>query len=141
MNKLISWCSENNLELNVNKTKQIIVDFRRKKASPIYLLLIDGWTVEIAQHFKFLVSTISNNLKWELNTDIIVKKAQQRLFVLRRLRSFGLTTQILLTFYRAAIESVLTFSMVYICYSEGKAKIEQSCKNCFQNNWQRPAQS
>ena len=34
MNKLISWYSKNNLDLNVNKTKQIIVDFRRKKSSP-----------------------------------------------------------------------------------------------------------
>ena len=29
VNKLISWCNDNNLELNVNKTKKIIVDFRR----------------------------------------------------------------------------------------------------------------
>ena len=30
VNKLISWCNDNNLELNVNKTKEMIVDFRRK---------------------------------------------------------------------------------------------------------------
>ncbi|KAK2190780.1 hypothetical protein NP493_69g05023 [Ridgeia piscesae] len=73
----------------------MIVDFRR--------------TVEIIQHFKFLPSPIYNNLKWELNIDTIVKKAQQRLYFLRRLRWFGLTTQLMLTFYRAAIENVLTF--------------------------------
>ena len=28
VNKLISWCSENNLELNVNKTEEMIVNFR-----------------------------------------------------------------------------------------------------------------
>ena len=54
---------------------------------------------------------ISSNLKWELNVDTIVKKAQQRLYFLRRLRSFGLTTQITLNFYKAVIESVLTFSI------------------------------
>ncbi|KAK2157151.1 hypothetical protein NP493_1902g00003 [Ridgeia piscesae] len=110
-NKLISWCSENNLELNVNKTKQMIVDFRRKKSSPLSPLLIDGRTVEIVQYFKFFDSTISNNLKWELIIDIIVKNTQQRLYFLRRLKLFGLTTHILLTFYRDAIESVLTFSI------------------------------
>ena len=35
VNKLINWCSENNLELNVNKTKEMIVDFRRNK-SPLF---------------------------------------------------------------------------------------------------------
>ena len=111
VNKLISWCSDNNLELNVNKTKEMIVDFRRKKSSPPSRLVIDGRTVEIVQHFKFLGSTISSNLKWELNVVNIVKKAQQRLYFLRRLRSFGLTTQVMLNFYRAVIESVLTFSI------------------------------
>ena len=74
VNKLINWCGENNLELNVSKTKEIIVDFRRKK-SPLSALLIDGKTGEIAQHVKFLTSTISSDLKLELNVDTIVKKA------------------------------------------------------------------
>ena len=74
--------------------------------------MIDSRTIEIVQHFKFHGFTISINLKWELNIDTIVKKVQQRLYFLRRLRSFGLTTQIMLTFYRAAVESVLTFSII-----------------------------
>ena len=44
--------------------------------------MIDGRTVEIVQHFKFLGSTISSYLKWELNVVNIVKKAQQRLYFL-----------------------------------------------------------
>ena len=66
VNKLISWCNDNNMELNVNKTKEMIVDFRRKKSSPPSPLVIDGRTVELVQHFKFLGSTISSNLKLEL---------------------------------------------------------------------------
>ena len=77
----------------------MIVDFRRKKSSLLLLLVIDGRTVEIVQHFKFIGSTISSNLKRELNVVNIVNKAQQRLyFFLRRLRSFGLTTQVMLNF-------------------------------------------
>ena len=70
INKLISWCNDNNLELNVNKTKEIIGDFRRKKSSPPLPLVIDGRTVEI----KFLGSTISSNLKWELKVFLILSK-------------------------------------------------------------------
>ena len=58
VNKLISWCSENNLELNVNKTNEMTVYFRIKKSSQLPPLLIDAKTVEIIQHFKFLGSTI-----------------------------------------------------------------------------------
>ncbi|KAK2167160.1 hypothetical protein NP493_1287g01002 [Ridgeia piscesae] len=111
VNKLISWCNDNNLELNVNKTKEIIVDFRTKKSSPPSPLVIDDRTVEIVQYFKCIGSTISSNHKWELNVVNIVKKAQQRLYFLRRLRSFGLTTQVMVNFYRAVIKSVLIFSI------------------------------
>ena len=88
----------------------MIVDFRRKKSSALSPLLINGRSVEIVLHVKCIGSTICNNLKWVLNVATIVKKAQQRLYFLRRLRSFGLTTQ-MLTFYRAAIDNVLTFSI------------------------------
>ena len=54
----------------------MIVDLRRKISSHLSPLLIDGRTVEIFQYFKFLGSIISNNLKWELNVDTVVKKAQ-----------------------------------------------------------------
>ena len=89
----------------------MIVDFKRKKSSPPSPIVIDGRTVEIVKHFKFLGSTISSNLQWELSVVNIAKKAQQRLYFLRRLRSFGLTTQVMLNFYRAVIESVLIFSI------------------------------
>ena len=108
--KLVSWCEENNLELNVSKTKEMILDFRKTKPDTIPLLIKDK-QVEIVSEFKFLGLVISNDLKWEKNTVKIVKKAQQRLFFLRRLKKFGVKTEILINFYRAIIESVLTFAM------------------------------
>ena len=39
------------------------------------------------------------------------KKVQQRLFFLRQLKKFGLRREILVQFYRSAIESILTFSI------------------------------
>ena len=38
---LINWCNENNLELNVSKTKDIIIDFRKNRRG-IQTLLING---------------------------------------------------------------------------------------------------
>ncbi|KAL2095521.1 hypothetical protein ACEWY4_007669 [Coilia grayii] len=45
---------------------------------------------------------------WTLNTTHITKKAQQRLYFLRRLRKAHLPTSILTTFYRGTIESILS---------------------------------
>ena len=78
------WCQENNLSLNVNKTKEMIVDFRNQQSEhpPIH---IDGTVLEKVV-FKFLGVHIMDKLKWSTHTDSVVKKAQQLLFNLRRLK-------------------------------------------------------
>lgn len=108
--RLVDWCDANNLELNVSKTKEVIVDFRKVK-TPMLPLVIKDQAVEVVQTFKFLGSVISNDLKWEENTSGVRKKSQQRMFFLRQLKKFGVSQNILLQFYRAIIESVLTYSL------------------------------
>ena len=93
--------------MNVKKTKEVIIDFRRKPTE-MAPMLIHGSEVEIVESFKFLGTTISNDLKWSINVDIIVKKAQQRLFFLRLLRRFRVSQELLVEFYRAVVECVLT---------------------------------
>ena len=57
------WCQDNNLSLNVIKTKEMIVDYRKKRTehSPI---LIDGAVVEQVERFKFLGIHIIKKLEW-----------------------------------------------------------------------------
>ena len=88
----------------------MIIDFRREKP-PTSPLLIKNEAVEIVESFKFLGSIIMNNLKWEANTTAIRKKAQQRTYFLRQLKKFKVNQKILVQFYRATIESVLTGSI------------------------------
>ncbi len=105
--QLAEWCGANNLSLNVEKTKEVVMDFRR---NPIDHppLTIDTSTVERVSSTKFLGVHITEDLTWTTNTKSISKKAQQRLHFLRRLKRASLPPPILTTFYRGTIESVLT---------------------------------
>ncbi|KAI4887144.1 hypothetical protein NFI96_003852 [Prochilodus magdalenae] len=105
--RLTDWCRTNNLSLNVDKTKEMVVDFRRTRRdhSPLH---IDGSTVEIVKTTKLLGVHLAEDLTWSLNTSTITKKAQQRLYFLRRLRKAHLPPPILTTFYRGTIESILS---------------------------------
>ncbi|KAF7665898.1 hypothetical protein LDENG_00128220 [Lucifuga dentata] len=105
--QLVDWCNLNNLVLNVDKTKEIIVDFRRIQRSHTPLL-INNSAVEAVSSIKFLGVQITDNLTWSLNTAALVKRAQQRLHFLRRMRRAHLPPPILTTFYRGTIESILT---------------------------------
>ena len=68
---------------------------RRTKHAPI---LIDGAVVEQVESFKFLGVDITNQLTWSMHTKTVVKRAQQNLFHLRRLKRFGMDPQILKMF-------------------------------------------
>ncbi len=113
--RLSEWCSANNLILNTTKTKEIILDFRRHKADPAPLY-INRDCVERVQTFKFLGTIISADLKWSANSTLIIKKAQQRLHFLRVLKKNSLNVKLLETFYRSAVESLLTYCItVWYC--------------------------
>ncbi|XP_055499383.1 brain mitochondrial carrier protein 1 isoform X1 [Leucoraja erinacea] len=108
--QLINWCDINNLQLNVNKTKEITVDFRKKHTTHTPLT-INGSAVESVKSTKFLGVHITDDQTGSTNTISLVKKAQQRLHFLRRMRRADLPPSALTTFYRGAIESILTSSL------------------------------
>ncbi|KAL7861169.1 hypothetical protein AOLI_G00175180, partial [Acnodon oligacanthus] len=79
--RLTDRCGANSLSLNVDKTKEMVVDFRRVRSDhpPPN---ITGSAVEIVRSTKFLGVHITENLTWSLNTNSIAKRAQQRLYFL-----------------------------------------------------------
>ena len=83
------------------------MDFRKQQREhpPIH---INGKAVEKVESFKFLGVHITDKLKLSTHTDSVVKKAQQHLFNLRRLKKFGLSPKTLTNFYRCTIESILS---------------------------------
>ncbi len=106
--RLTSWCQDNCLSLNVSKTKELIVDFRKRQQRPYTPLMISGTPVERVSSFKYLGVNISEDLTWTAHIQTQVKKARQRLYHLRQLRKFRVSPAILKTFYPGAIECVLT---------------------------------
>ncbi len=71
--QLAVWCSLNNLELNTLKTVEMIVDFRRNPPALPPLTIMDS-TVAAVESFRFLGTTISQDLKWDNHIDSIAKK-------------------------------------------------------------------
>ncbi|KAI3367214.1 hypothetical protein L3Q82_008268 [Scortum barcoo] len=64
--------------------------------------------VERVSSTKFLGVHISDDLSWTTNTASLAKKAQQRLYFLRKLKRASAPPPIMTTFYRGTIESILT---------------------------------
>ncbi|KAK3552173.1 hypothetical protein QTP86_005107 [Hemibagrus guttatus] len=108
--QLAAWCSLNKLELNTLKTVEMIVDFRRNTPALPPLTIMNS-TVPTVESFRFLGTTISQDLKWDTHIDSFIKKAQQRLYFLQQLRKFKMPQELLTKFYSTVIDT-------YCCYPE-----------------------
>jgi len=109
--KFFSWCQTNSLHLNVSKTVELIFDFRRspQQFDP---LVLDGLAVERTEVIKYLGTHVDSKLCFTDHVNQVCKKAHSRLYMLRKLRSFGVKPETLKLFYSSFIESLLTFSFL-----------------------------
>ncbi len=62
--RLTPRCQDNCLSLNLSKTKELIVDFKKRQQRPYTLLMVSGTPVERVSSFKYLGVNISEDLTW-----------------------------------------------------------------------------
>ncbi|PWA24710.1 hypothetical protein CCH79_00010204 [Gambusia affinis] len=99
-----------NLCINVKKTKEMLVDFRRDK-DPLQPLYIQLASVEVFSSYRYLGVYISNDLTWSTNTSRMVRKIHQCLYFLRKLRRAGLGNSVLRSFYRCVVGIILCITV------------------------------
>ena len=75
----------------------MIVDFRRQEHSPGKTIIHNN-EVEIVSKYKYLGTVFDDKLKWDDNTEEIVKKGQQQLYQLRKLNYFSVEQKIFTLF-------------------------------------------
>lgn len=116
----VTWCGENHLQLNVDKTKEMVVNFSRTHTPPLPIS-ISGTDVEQVTSYRYLGVTLDCKLQWSLNTELLYKKGLSRLYFLRKLRSFNICSRMLQMFDQSVVASTIFFAAV--CWGAGiKAK-------------------
>eukprot|EP00061_Rhincodon_typus_P010230 g34360.t1 len=126
----IMKCFERLVMVHINSSLPTCLDPLQKKGGehsphpiPIY---INGTEVERVESFKFLRVMITDNLSWTFHIDAMVKKAQECLFFLRRLRKFGMSLRSLTNLYRCTIESILSGCIRYgYCSAQDSKKLQK----------------
>ena len=115
LDSIETWSKNNNMKLNGIKCKEMIISFLRNEIA-IPRLRIDELTLELVDSFKALGLTINNKLKWQNNTEAIVKKASKRLYMLLAICNgvaslpVGLSPSDLLLVYLSLVRSILEYA-------------------------------
>ena len=111
LNDINVWTKKQKMLINENKSSYMIFNPSTKYQFTTELKL-NNQPLEIVEYTTLLGTIISNDLKWDLNCEKIVKKANARLQLLRKVSSFGASIDELKTIYILFVRSLLEQSCV-----------------------------
>ena len=84
---VLDWSHEIKLQLNIEKCKEMIIDFKKQKHS-FDRISVEGKALDIVSHVKILGMTASNNLLWNDHINEVIRKYNKRLyFIVSRKRA------------------------------------------------------
>ena len=83
-----------------------------RTTQPPKLIFIDSQEVEIVKSFRYLGTLLDESSSFCDHVNHVYKKAQQRLYLLRKLKRYDVSQHILQFVYRGLIESVLPFTII-----------------------------
>ena len=90
-----------------------MVDFRVAPTdTETELITIKGQSVEMVSAYKYLGTVIDNKLSWTPHIDACYKKAQQKMYLLRKLQIFKVEQAIMQLFYQAVRQNAIFFNLV-----------------------------
>lgn len=106
LNTINKWTTNQKMIINQKKTKTMLFNFTDKYQFTTRLSLNDE-NVNVVSQSKLLGTIVEDTLTWDMNTERIVKKANSRMVLLRKLSEFGAPKEDLKLIYILYIRSIL----------------------------------
>ena len=99
------------MKINKKNTKVMIFNTSKKRDfTPQFQK--NNQDIDVVDELKLLGVMITNELKWNSNTTYITKIGYKKLWILRRLKSFGATQDELKDIYIKQVRSILEYAAV-----------------------------
>ena len=105
------------------RTRCALILGRIKDAPNQSTLMVKGEAVERVDTDKYLGVVFDNKLNWKENINSVLKKVNSRMYCMRKLRSFGVKSDMLVTFYNTIICSIIVFGSV--CWGGNISKLDR----------------
>lgn len=107
---VIEWLNNNNLQININKTK--IMQFSTLRSSRTELnIQRDGQRIEQVENTIFLGICIDEHFTWEMHVNKVCDKINKAVYLFHRLRKTS-SISTLLTAYHGYVASILSYGVV-----------------------------
>ena len=103
------WSLNNNMLINTEKTKELIIYFGKRPSSFEKIKMLDN-QIETVECTKLLGVTINNKLTWHDHVEQITSKAASRLYFLRMLRRTGIPSKDIFQVFTSIIRPILEYA-------------------------------
>ena len=132
--ELVEWCDSNFLALNVSKTKELVVDFRATQTdTETELIAIKGQSVDMLSaqkipghcHRQQAILDPPPPPRPHPHVDACYKKAQKKMYLLRKLQFFKVDQAIMQLFYQAVIQNAIFFNLICFFRNWKKRRLEK----------------
>ena len=107
---LMNWWTNNNLLIDVGKTKEMIFSNWRFSPSCDDLILNDVH-VDRVENFKYLGTILDSKLNFKINTDHVAEKARKRIFIMKHPSFLKITESMRVKCYVAFIECCFLYHL------------------------------
>ena len=111
LDEIVSWTEKQKMKLNEKKTKNIIFNFTKKYQFTTKLRM-NLSNINVVKETKLLGTIITDDLKWNRNTEVLVKKGYQRMQLLNAAAGFTSSVPELKSIYVTFVRSILEQSAV-----------------------------
>ena len=96
--------------INESKCHNITFNFSKFNTQPQNLSL-NGKTIDPTNQIKLLGVYITNDLKWSKNTTNVCSKVNQKLYIINKLKNFGLQKEELLTAWQSILRPITEYAV------------------------------
>ncbi|KAI8510950.1 hypothetical protein Bbelb_118660 [Branchiostoma belcheri] len=110
LDELNNWSTAHRMQLHPKKCKVMYLHFS-KTVPPLPPLKIDDHPLQEVKVAKLLGLHLQADLRWDAHVDYMVKKGGTRLFLLRKLKTFRLSIEDLLTIYTSYVRPVCEYAV------------------------------
>ena len=107
-----SFAYRNNMSLNPKKCKTMSIYFLHYNGYMCQPLFVNGHLIESVKSFKFLGVYVSDDLTWSTHCDHVMRKANRRLYALRKLKRSGVPPLEIVKVYCSLVRSTIEYASV-----------------------------
>ena len=110
MDKIVCWCNNNLLTINVNKTKSMLFTYAKNPSAPVVKIL--GQTLANVDTYKYLGVTLDRRLQFKTHLSNTYKILNHKLWLFRKIRN-SLNQAASLMIYKTMILPYLDMGNIY----------------------------